>query len=88
MVKKSPRCAPSALGDRYTARHPPAGSLLSGQLIGPLVIGGHGSGVFSVENMFQSLLNIIPGGRSFPPRSSFFCMFFADNVVLVNENRT
>jgi hypothetical protein len=36
----------------------------------PLVMGGQGSGIFSVGTMFQSLLNIIPGGRSFPPRPS------------------
>jgi hypothetical protein len=38
---------------------------------GPLVMGGQGSGIFSAGTMFRSLLNIIPGGRSFPPRPSF-----------------
>jgi hypothetical protein len=37
----------------------------------PLVIGGQGSGIFSVNTMFRSLL-IIPGGLSFPPRQVFY----------------
>ena len=36
----------------------------------PLVMEGQGSGIFSAEIIFQSLLNILPGGRSFPPRPS------------------
>jgi hypothetical protein len=42
---------------------------------GPLVMGGQGSGIFSAGTMFRSLLNIIPGGRSFPPRLSFFFLW-------------
>jgi hypothetical protein len=38
----------------------------------PLVIGGHGSGIFLVKTMFRSLLIIIPGGLSFPPRRVFY----------------
>jgi hypothetical protein len=37
-----------------------------------LVMGGQGSGIFSVGTMFRSLLNIIQGEQSFPPRTSFF----------------
>jgi hypothetical protein len=39
---------------------------------GPLVMGGQGLGIFSAGTMFWSLLNTIPGGRSFPPGPSFF----------------
>jgi hypothetical protein len=34
-------------------------------------MGGQGSGIFSAGTMFRSLLNIIPGWRSFPPRPSY-----------------
>jgi hypothetical protein len=37
---------------------------------GPLVMEGQGSEIFSAGTLFQSLLNIIPGGWSFPPRPS------------------
>jgi hypothetical protein len=40
--------------------------------VGPLVMGGQGSGIFSAGTMFRFLLNIISGGRSFSPRPSFF----------------
>jgi hypothetical protein len=37
----------------------------------PLVMGDQSSGIFSAGPLFRSLLNIIPRGRSFPPRPSF-----------------
>jgi hypothetical protein len=46
--------------DRYPARHPPSGSLQSGQLIGSLVRGGGGGGygsrVFSAGTCFGLFL--------------------------------
>jgi hypothetical protein len=62
--------------DRYPARHPPSGSLQSGQLIGSLVRGGGGGGVRFEgclgRDMFWSLLNIISEGRSLPRPGRFF----------------
>jgi hypothetical protein len=38
---------------------------------GPLVMGARVRGFSRPGPLFRSLLNIIPGGRSFPPRPSF-----------------
>jgi hypothetical protein len=40
--------------------------------MGSLVMGGHGSGVFSAGTMFRSLLNIIPGGSFSSSPAAFF----------------
>jgi hypothetical protein len=49
------------------------------------------SGLFSAGTMFRSLLNIIPGGRSFLPQPSFFggdsgTQFFESFMCLVGQS--
>jgi hypothetical protein len=54
---------------------------------GPLVMGGQGSGIFSVGTMFQSLINTIPRGQSFPPWLSFLGPIWLKIVVFIEEQR-
>jgi hypothetical protein len=57
-------CAPSALGDRYPACHPPTDRCRVGD-DRPVSDGWPEFGVFSARTMFRSLINIIRGVQSF-----------------------
>jgi hypothetical protein len=48
----------------------------------PLVMGGQGSEIFSAGIMFRFLLNIMPGGRSFPPWPSFFIYPYSNHLTI------
>jgi hypothetical protein len=84
-LKKFPRCAPSSLGLQCPVRHPPVGPLQSGREAGPLVMGAKVWGLSRSGPLFRSL-NIIPGGRSFPPRPSFFIIgVYVDEIEPKSE---
>jgi hypothetical protein len=83
LVKKIPLLCP--IRSRVTIScSPPSGWAVAEWTVdaGPLVMGCQGSGVFSARTNVSVSLNIISGGRSFPPRPSYF---FVDVYMKVGE---